>query len=96
MKKQKPYWEMNLEELAEATREFDDPSYNPPAVKPTAAQRAQLGRWQKKRAASCARLTLSLEKPLIEETDNYAVNHGVTFSEVVSDALRQLMRKKSA
>jgi hypothetical protein len=96
MKKQKPYWEMNVEELAEATREYDVPGYDPPVVKPTAAELAQLHRWQKKRAAGRARLTLSLEKPLIEETDDYAVNHGVTFSEVVSDALRQLMRKKSA
>jgi hypothetical protein len=96
MKKQKPYWEMNAEELGAATRGFDDPGYNPPAVTPTAAQRAQLRRWQKKRAAGRARLTLSLEKPLIEETDNYAVSRGVTFSEVVSDALRRLMRKKSA
>jgi hypothetical protein len=94
MKKPKPYWEMNTEELAEATKEFDDPNYHPRAVKPTAAQRAQLQRWRRKRAAARARLTLSLEKQLIEQTDDYAANHGVTFSDVVSDALRQLMGKK--
>lgn len=91
MKKPKPYWEMNAEELAQATREFDDPAYHPPALKPTAAQRAQLRRWQRKRAAARARLTLSLEKQLIEQTDNYAANHGLTFSDVVSDALRKLI-----
>ena len=96
MKKQKPYWEMNTEQLAEATREFDDPNYDPQAVKPTAAERAQLQRWQRARKAARYRLTLLLDKTLVEQTDNYAVNHGITFSDVVSNALRQLMSKKSA
>jgi len=96
MKKQKPFWEMNTKELAEATGEFDDPNYNPPAIKPTVAQRAQHLRWRRKRSAERSQLTLSLEKSLIKEADDYAVNHGVTFSDVVSDALRRLMRKKSA
>jgi hypothetical protein len=94
MKKRKPYWEMNAEELAEATRQFDDPNYNPPAVRPTPLQRAQLSRWQRKRAASRARLTLSLDKQLIEQTDSYAANRGQTFSDVVSDALRKLMEAR--
>ena len=92
----KPYWEMNAQELAEATKAFDDPNFEPKAVKSTPQQRAQLKRWQRKRTGARARLTLSLEKQLIEEADNYAVNHGITFSEVVTDALRQLMQKKSA
>ena len=96
MKKKKPYWEMNAEELADATKEFDDPVYEPVAVKATVAERAQLRRWQRKRAAARARLTLSLDRGLIEQTDNYAVSRGVTFSDVVSDALRKLMQRKSA
>jgi hypothetical protein len=96
MKNKKPYWEMNKAELAEATKEFDNPAYDPPAVKPTPAQRAQLRRWRQKRAAARSRLTLSLDKALIEQTDNYAVSRGITFSDVVSDALRRLMRRKSA
>ena len=96
MKKQKPYWEMDADELAEATKAFDDPGYQPAAVKVTATERARARRWAGKRAAARARLTLSLDKRLIEQTDDYAANHGVTFSEVVSDALRRLMGKKSA
>ena len=95
-KKKKQYWEMNAEELADATKEFDDPVYEPVAVKTTVAERAQLRRWQLKRAAARSRLTLSLDKGLIEQTDNYAVSRGVTFSDVVSDALRKLMQRKSA
>ena len=96
MKKKKPYWEMNTSELAAATKEFDAPNFNPPAVKPTMAQRSQLRRWQSKREDARTRLLLSLDKNLIEQADDYAASHGITFSEVVSDALRKLMRKKSA
>jgi hypothetical protein len=95
MSKRKAYWEMTAEELAAATKEFDDPNYNPTVVKPSSAQRAQLHRWQRK-ARQRTKLTLVLEKDLIARTDDYAAKHGVAFSDVVSDALRRLMRKKSA
>ena len=95
MSKPKAYWEMSTQELAEATKEFDDPNFSPPVAKPSAAQRAQLRRWQRK-AHQRTRLTLLLANDLIAQTDDYAVNHGIAFSDVVSNALRQLMRKKSA
>ncbi len=60
MSKRKPYWEMNAKELAKATKRFDDPSYAPPAKKPTAAQLAQLRRWQRKRAAERGSVNSSL------------------------------------
>ena len=97
MKKQKkPYWEMTTEELAAATKEFDDPNYDPPARRPTPKQLTQLRQWQRKRAAKRSTLAISLEQNLIEQADNYAASHGITFSDLVSDALRRLMRKKSA
>ena len=96
MSKRKQFWEMNTEELAKATRHFDDPTYDPPAKKPTAAQLAQLRRWQRKRAAARSMLTLSLDQKLIEQADEYAANHGIALSDLVSDALRRLLRKKSA
>ncbi len=97
MKKQKkPYWEMTTEELAAATREFDDPNYDPPAKKPTPKQLAQLRLWQRNRAVKRSTLAISLEQNLIEQAEDYAATHGITFSDLVSDALRRLMRKKSA
>ena len=48
MSKRKAYWDMTPEELAAATKEFDDPNYNPPVVKPSAAQKGQLRLWQRK------------------------------------------------
>jgi hypothetical protein len=94
--KTKRWSEMTTAELAEATKEFDDPSYHPPAIPPTARQRAQLSRVQRKVIGRRFHIALSLEKKLVEQADDYAANHGVTFSEVVADALRKLMRKKSA
>jgi hypothetical protein len=96
MSKRKAYWDMTTKELAQATRCFDDPGYDPPAVKPTTKQSAQLRRWKRKYRAQHATLTLALDQRLIHQADEYAADHGLTISELVSDALRRLMRKKSA
>lgn len=95
-RRKKPYWEMTAEELAAATRRFDDPGYDPPARAPGAKRAAQLRAWQRRRAARRATLAVSLEQDLIDQADDYAARHGVTLSDLVSDALRRLMRKKSA
>src|SRR5437773_1549016 len=96
MSKRKRYWEMTAQELAEATRQFDDPSYDPPAVKPTARQLALLRRWRRKRASELSTIAVALEQKLIQQADEYAVSHGVTFSELVSDALRRVIRRKKS
>jgi hypothetical protein len=93
--KRKRWSEMTTDELAAATREFDDPNFKPPVRKPSRQQVAALRRVQQKSKARF-RIALSIEKDLVEQTDNYAARHGVTFSDVVSDALRKHMRKKSA
>jgi predicted DNA binding CopG/RHH family protein len=94
--KQKRWSELNVDELAAATKQFDDPNYNPPALKPTKEQLAQLRRVQRKAAKDRYRVAIALDEDLIEQADQYAAARGITFSDVVSNALRQLMRKKSA
>jgi hypothetical protein len=93
-KDKKEFWEMDADELAAATAEFDDPNHAPRAVEPTAAQRAQLRRWQRRRSAARARIALSLDRRLIERTDSYAADHGVTFADVVTEALTGLMGRR--
>jgi hypothetical protein len=96
MKPRNKRWsELTTEELAAATREFDDPNYQPVARIPSKRQLAQLHRVRRKSAESRFRIALLLQKDVVEFTDNYAANHGVTFSDVVDSALRQL-KKKSA
>lgn len=97
MKRKTRRWsEMNTAQLATATRQFDDPNYDPPAQKPTKRDAAQLRRVQRKAARSRLRVAVALEGSLVEQADDYAASRGMTFSDLVSDALRQLMRKKSA
>ena len=95
-KKHKRWSDMTSDELAVATKEFDAPDYRPPVRKPTRREVAQLHRVQRKAAAGRFRIALSLDKKIVEQTDDYAANHGTTFSEVVSDALRRMMRRKPA
>jgi hypothetical protein len=94
--KHKRWSEMTTEELGAATRSFDDPKYNPPARKPTKRQLAELRRVQGKAAKNRFSIALALEANLIEQADQYAAKHGITFSELVSDALRRVIGKKSA
>jgi len=94
--RRKRWSEMSAEELAAATHEFDDPAYDPPPLKPSGREAAALRRVQQKAKASPIRVAVALEAKLVEQADEYAARHGVTFSDVVSDALRRLMRRKSA
>lgn len=96
MKKTKRWSELTKKELAAATRQFDDPNFNPPARKPSKRQLAQLRRVQRKAANNRFRVAVALDGNLVEQADNYAASRGLTFSDLVSDALRRLMRKKSA
>lgn len=42
------------------------------------------------------RVAIALDGDLIEQADQYAASHGLTFSDVVADALRRLIKRKSA
>jgi hypothetical protein len=94
--KQKRWSELTSQELAAATREFDDPNFNPPAQKPSTRELADLRRIQRKAAKDRFRVAIALEEDLIEQADEYAVSHGITFSELVADALRRVIKKKTA
>jgi hypothetical protein len=95
-KKRKRWSHMTTAELATATKVFDDPDYRPPVVKPSKKELAQLHRLQAKAAKDRFRVAVALEEDLIQQADQYAASHGMTFSELVSGALRQRMGKKSA
>jgi hypothetical protein len=94
--KRKRWSEMTTQELAAATREFDDPGYNPPARKPTKGKLQQLRQLQRKATKNRFSIALALEANLVEQADEYAADHGITFSELVSNALRRMIGKKSA
>ncbi len=93
--KNKRWSELTTKELAAATKEFDDPAYVAAVRKAPKGELDTLHRVQKK-AKNNLRISLALDRKLIEQADDYAATHGVTFSEVVSDALRKFILKKSA
>ncbi len=59
--KRKRWSEMTTEELAVATKQFDDPSYDPPPRKPSKRQLAQPRRVQPKAAKNRFRVAIPLE-----------------------------------
>lgn len=94
--KKKRWSEMTTHELAAATKAFDKPGFQPRSLKPTNAERAALQRVRAASEANRSRVALSLDTALVEATDDYAGQKGMTFSEVVADALLRLVKKRSA
>jgi hypothetical protein len=97
MKRKPKRWsDLTTDELALATRSFDDPVYQPPGLRPPQMDLAQLRRVRRRAAKDRFRVAVALDGDLIEEADQYALNHGISFSDLIASALRQLMKKKSA
>jgi hypothetical protein len=95
MKTTRKRWsQMTTEELAAATKEFDDPTFHPPAKRASKSDLSQLRRVQRK--AARLRIAVALEKKLVEQADEYAAKQGISFSDLVSEALRRQMRRRSA
>jgi hypothetical protein len=93
-KRTKPYWEMNLRELREATREFDKP-IDPSRSRPlTPTQRARWERAQRGPAYSIfiprgkkKKLSVKVDEWLLERCDSYAKRHEMTLDEVIERSL---------
>ena len=99
--KQKPYSSMNTAELREATRQFDNPDYHPPALpwgeKQKQEQRmaSQLGRAMKvgrpKIGLGAERIQIALERDLRRQIDAFAKQHGMTRSRLLAEAARKFI-----
>ena len=99
--KQKPFPSMNTAELREATRQFDDPEYHPPALpwgeKQKKDQRTadQLGRAMKvgrpKIGLGAERIQIALERDLRRQIDAFAKQHGMTRSRLLAEAARKFI-----
>lgn len=99
-KPDKPYWEMTTSELAAATREFDDPNYQPPALPLTAADKAQQQRARRRGrpgrpriGAGTRRVQLTVEQTLLSEADGAAKARGLTRAQFFARALQAALAK---
>src|SRR5438270_11500141 len=100
MKKTKPYWEMTASELRDATREFDDPSHQPPALRQTAHDRAQQRRARNKggrprKGLGAKTMSLTVEHGLLARSDAYAKRLGISRAELVKRGLEAVLPRGS-
>jgi hypothetical protein len=91
MNRTKEYTEMTTRELAEATKEFDAESVNPPGKPLTRAQRARFEAARKGGRPVVGEgvqvVSLSVEKGLLRRTDAAARKHRVSRAQFVAQAL---------
>jgi hypothetical protein len=100
MKKSKPYWEMTTAQLREATKEFDDPAYQPKAVRPTTEDLARQRRAKNKggrpqKGLGAKTISLTVEKGLLARSDSYAKRLGISRAELVQRGLQAILPAKT-
>jgi len=99
-KPSKPYWEMNTRELAEATRDLDG-DLPEDMFKPLSPEmRARWERMKRKRGRppigeGSKVISLSIEKSLLQRSDNFAKKEGLTRAQLFARALENLLRKRA-
>ena len=82
----KRYTEMNADELAEATREFDG-EVDPKRLGPLAPEMRR--RWERAQASPNGRiLSFRVDDDLLERLEAYAATHGETLGQVVARGVR--------
>ena len=103
MAKHKPYEQMNTAELAAATAEYDRPWTGPglPGKALTAGQRAQHRRAKAHAKAGRPKIgggaqivPVSIERGLLTQVDAFAQRHHLKRSQMVTEGLRLVMRRR--
>jgi hypothetical protein len=96
-----PFTEMNAHELAEATRQFDAPFVMDKGRPLNARERRQhvraahRGSGRPRVGAGAQRINITIERELLKAADAMAAASGKKRSELLSDALKLLLRKAS-
>ena len=90
---------MNTAELAEATKEFDDPNYQPPALPWTKKDKELLDRAMRKpgrprKGLGSLTIALSIERGLLSRADRLAKKRGISRAQLVAAALEGVITGK--
>jgi hypothetical protein len=98
-KSEKAYWEMNAEELGEATKEFDRPI---PASRMKPLSKAEREKFDRERhgpavnifskSAKRRQVTLKLDMLTLQRCEAYAAKHRLTLSDVVNMGLASVFQ----
>jgi cell envelope opacity-associated protein A len=94
--KQKPYWEMNTQELAEATKEFDE-EFVIDKCKPLSPE--MRARWERakrkvgrpKQGRGAQVISVSVEKELLARSDALAREIGITRAALIARGLKAVL-----
>lgn len=94
--KQKPYWEMTTKELAEATKQFDEPFVVDKSRPLTVAEREQWRRARRKRGRpkvgqGFKRVSVSLEKGLLKRATALAKKRRLSRSKLFAQMLESAL-----
>jgi len=94
--KRKPYWEMTSKELAEATKQFDDPFVIDRSRPLTPAERKQWKRIKRKRGRpkigqGFKRISVSLEQGLLRRATALAKKRRVSRSQLLAQMLERAL-----
>ena len=93
----KPYWEMNTEELAEATKEFDEEFVASKGRPLTRAQRALLARAKRRGRPTVGkgtiRVSVSFERERLAKLDRNAKAAGVSRSRFIAESVDMRIAK---
>jgi len=95
----KPYWEMTRQELAEATKSFDEPFVIDQSRPLSPARREQWKRVSRKRAKpkisqGFKRVSVSLEQELLRRVTALAKRRRISRSMLIAKALEQALAKE--
>ena len=94
--RKKPYWEMTPAELAEATKQFDEPLVIDRSRPLTAAERAQWNRLKRRRGRpkvgrGFKRISVSMEQGLLERVTALAKKRKMSRSKLLALVLEQAL-----
>jgi hypothetical protein len=96
----KPYWKMNTRELADATREYDDPERRPKFLPEPRDLKAchdgilgDIRRQRAKAKGGVKRLQLTMEPDLLNRTDACARRLGLTRTQFITRGVEAMLAK---
>jgi hypothetical protein len=98
--KPKPYWQMTAKELAEATKQFDEPFVADRSRPLTAAEREQWNRLKRKRGRpkvgqGFKRVSVSIEQSLLNRATALAKKRRVSRSRLFAQLLEKALAESS-
>jgi hypothetical protein len=98
--KKKPYWEMTKEELAAATKKYDQPFVALNESRPLKPAQRQMLRRAKRRGRprigqGAKRVLVTIERGLLKDMDSEAKRLGKSRSQLIAEAMKTILHRRA-